>query len=89
MVTVKRGMIINGEFVEGARNGLGVFVPTRYRRGAKGQLVMLPRPVGKRQRVSRVKRHNILKFVPGRSTVPARAATDAAQVFAHGQSRET
>ncbi len=91
MVTVKRGMIINGEFVEGARNGLGVFVPTRYRRGAKGQLVMLPRPVGKRRRVSRVKRHPILEFVlrtfhrPGAGGDGCRLG----KVFAHGKSRET
>ena len=42
MSLVQRGTLINGEFVEG-RFEYGKFVRTKYRRGAKGLLVLVPR----------------------------------------------
>lgn len=58
----RRGTLINGEFVEGTFKHDN-FVPTKFRRGARGLLVMVARPAKKKARRTRCEQlARILKF---------------------------
>jgi len=60
----RRGMLIDGEFVQGHFNFLGHFIPELYQRGAGNVLEMTPRRQMKRTSRRKKSFCKVYEFVP-------------------------